>query len=306
MKIRIATFNCENLFARFRFNANFDPKDASLNGFTINNVTFDFYDHVKRLITGNALKKLNADVVVLQEVENLDVLQRFRSKFLGGFKAFPHLMLVDGNDPRFIDVAVLSKQPIVHARSYRQRKSSPSSRSFIFSRDCLEVDIDFNGTRITLFGNHFKSMIGGRSKTKKRRLGQVRAVKQIIEERFGTAQTGDAPFIVLGDFNDYIETGHESTSALPELVRWNQVENVVERRPQNDQWTHFYSKGNEYRQLDYILISKALKPKVTSVEIERRGMPKRATRYTGPRFQGVGQDNPKASDHCPVVVELNL
>ena len=305
MKIRIATFNCENLFARFRFN-DFEPGETTPDRFTINDVTFDIHDPVKRRITGKAIKELDADVVVLQEVENLDVLQRFRTKFLGGFKAFPHLMLVDGNDPRFIDVAVISKHPVVHARSYRQRKSSPSAHSFIFSRDCLEVDIDFGGKRLTLFGNHFKSMIGGRSKTKKRRLAQVRAVKQIIQERFGAAQPGDASFIVLGDFNDYIEVGDEDTSALPELVQWNQVDNAVERLPQDDRWTHYYSKGDEYRQLDYLLVSNSLKPRVTSVEIERRGMPKRAKKYTGPRFKGVGYDNPKASDHCPLLVELDL
>lgn len=39
-------------------------------------------------------------------------------------------------------------------------------------------------------------------------------------------------------------------------------------------------------------------------EVIRNGQPLRATRYTGPRFPGVGQDNPKASDHCPVVFEI--
>jgi exonuclease III len=58
--------------------------------------------------------------------------------------------------------------------------------------------------------------------------------------------------------------------------------------------------------LDYVLLSNVLTSKVTKVEIERGGMPKRAKKYTGPRFRGVGQDSPKASDHCPVVVELNI
>ncbi len=111
---------------------------------------------------------------------------------------------------------------------------------------------------------------------------------------------------MLGDFNDYIETGDVAASSLPDLVRWNQVENVVEQLPANDQWTHYYKGGNAYRQLDYILVSKSLSSLVTSVEIERRGMPKRAIRYDGRRFRGVGQDNPKASDHCPVLVELNV
>ncbi|MHC4401664.1 MAG: endonuclease/exonuclease/phosphatase family protein [Planctomycetota bacterium] len=305
MTIRIATFNCENLFARFRFRGNFSPNDASRDGFTINNVTFGFHDRAKRRITANAVKALNADVVALQEVENLDVLERFRSQFLGGFRAFPHVMLVDGNDPRFIDVAMLSKHPIVHARSYQHLKSSPRSRSFVFSRDCLEADVDFSGNLITFYVNHFKSMLGGRASTRRRRLGQVRAVRRIVTDQFGS-RPGSEPFVVLGDFNDYIEEGDEAASSLPELVQWNQVENVVERLDPTDRWTHFYPRENAYRQLDYILVSNALRRSVTSVEIERRGMPRRADRFTGRRFRGVGQNNPKASDHCPVVVELDI
>jgi endonuclease/exonuclease/phosphatase family metal-dependent hydrolase len=306
MKIRIATFNCENLFARFKFGANISPQDASLNGFDINDLAFSLHDPVKRTITGRAIKALKADVVVLQEVENLDVLKRFRTGFLGGFSAYPHVMLVDGNDPRFIDVAILSRYPIMHARSYQHVKTSPQARAFVFSRDCLEADINLDGKTITVFANHFKSMIGGRDKTREKRLVQVQTVKKIIEERFGKSNPGKKSFVVLGDFNDYLETGDEGASSLPELVQWKHVENVVARLDPAEQWTHFYAKGNEYRQLDYVLVSKSLKPKVTSVEIERRGMPLRATRFTGARFPGVGQDNPKASDHCPVVVELDI
>jgi endonuclease/exonuclease/phosphatase family metal-dependent hydrolase len=306
MKIRIATFNCENLFARFKFSADISPEEASRNGFTINNLAFTVHDPAKRIITAKAIKAIKADVVVLQEVENLDVLKRFRTDFLGGFGAFPHVMLVDGNDPRFIDVAILSRHPIIRARSHQQVKASPQARSFVFSRDCLEADIDFEGKVVTLFANHFKSMIGGRPQTREKRLSQVQTVKKIIQERFGSSNPGKKPFVILGDFNDYLEAGDEGSSSLPELVQWNHVENVVARLSPDEQWTHYYSKGNEYRQLDYILVSKSLKSKVTAVEIERRGLPLRATRFTGSRFPGVGQDNPKASDHCPVAVELDV
>ena len=56
----------------------------------------------------------------------------------------------------------------------------------------------------------------------------------------------------------------------------------------------------------FALVSKSLKSTVTAVEIERRGMPKRATEITETRFPGVGQSNPKSSDHCPLLVELDL
>jgi hypothetical protein len=38
----------------------------------------------------------------------------------------------------------------------------------------------------------------------------------------------------------------------------------------------------------------------------RKGQPLRANRYTGERFPGIGLDRPKASDHCPVVMELDV
>ena len=58
-------------------------------------------------------------------VENLDTLKRFRSQYLGGSKAYPYAVAIDGNDPRLIDIAVLSKQA---RRSTRDRASRASAR----------------------------------------------------------------------------------------------------------------------------------------------------------------------------------
>jgi len=41
-------------------------------------------------------------------------------------------------------------------------------------------------------------------------------------------------------------------------------------------------------------------------EIMGKGLPLAATRYDGERFPGVGQHEPIASDHCPVVMEISL
>lgn len=80
----------------------------------------------------------------------------------------------------------------------------------------------------------------------------------------------------------------------------------MERLPPEEQWTHFYDKGKEYRQLDYILLSKALDERARHPRptIMRQGLPLRATRYTGPRLPGVGLNRPKASDHAAVVVDI--
>lgn len=97
-------------------------------------------------------------MIALQEVENLDTLKRFRSEYLGGSRGYPFALAIDGNDPRLIDVAVLSKHPIVHARSYAHLREGSSA---LFSRDCLEVDVLVDRKRLTLFVQQYKSMMGG-------------------------------------------------------------------------------------------------------------------------------------------------
>ena len=115
-KVRIATFNVENLFARYNFIKNFDPVGGD--GFSVNDLAFNLYDDDSKKITAKTIKEAKADVVCLQEVENMEVLERFVSRYLGG-QDYKHRMLIDSHDPRRIDVAVISKLPIVHTTTYR-------------------------------------------------------------------------------------------------------------------------------------------------------------------------------------------
>ncbi|MFI6002490.1 endonuclease/exonuclease/phosphatase family protein [Streptomyces sp. NPDC051366] len=310
--LRLATFNVENLFARWRFNEGVNPAEANSRGWIVDQTHFTELGMDDKAITGAALREVHADVLALQEVENVDTLKHFRDRSLGGPTEYPYVAGVDGNDRRLIDVAVLSRLPITHIRSYQHLIDPASPTDQLFSRDCLEVDVEVGGSgtgaTVTLFVNHFKSMNGGRSQTRAKRERQSAAVMEIVRERFGHDSPGDHPFVVLGDLNDYLETNGDGSSGIDELVEWDQVENVVARLPEEEQWTHYWAGGNEYRQLDYLLPSTALAAAASAVtpEIFRNGTPLRAVRYKGPRIMGVGYDKPKASDHCPVIFELEV
>ena len=71
-----------------------------------------------------------------------------------------------------------------------------------------------------------------------------------------------------------------------------------------------FAKLETYNQLDYLMLSRHLStlPANTSTQpfVLRKGLPLRATRYKGARFDKVGQDRPKASDHCPVYMDVEL
>lgn len=316
-KVRIATFNAENLFARYRFNDE-TPGDIVTDGWKINDTKFSVYDETSKELTSLAIKEAKADILALQEIENHDVLKKFRTTFLGGYKTYPYTMLVSGNDPRLIDVAVMSKFPIKHARSYMHLRRK-DNKWWAFSRDCLEVDVAIkDGFNLTLFINHFKSMLdksdpkNGRKNTRAKRVEQSEKVMEIVKSRFGE-NPGNHLFIILGDLNDYLETDNQGTSGIKNLVEWDQIENVIDRLPKDERWTHYY-KGHQnsgdaaYKQLDYILPSKSISQANPDIlpEIIRNGMPLRASKYQGPRFEGIGQNKPKASDHCPFVFEIEV
>ncbi|TDB92440.1 endonuclease/exonuclease/phosphatase family protein [Actinomadura sp. 7K534] len=306
MSIRVATFNVENLFARFRFDAGVDPSTVSKDGWTVEKTAFHPLSLADKELTGAAVKELDADVLCLQEVENVDTLKHFRSRALGGRSAYPYVAGIDGNDPRLIDVAVMSRVPIVHVRTYQHLRVHETGSREVFSRDCLEVDVQWPGPGqvLTLFVQHFKSMMGGRAQTAPRRRAQARAVKQIILDRFGP-EPGAHPFIVCGDLNDFMQADDQGEPAIDDLVGWDQVVNVVDRLPEAERWTHFFKRRKHYTQLDYLLLSRSLAAANPGPpEIMRKGLPLRADRYPGPHFPGVGRDHPKSSDHCPVAMTL--
>ena len=298
MSIRVATFNAENLFARYRFREG--RETLAEVGFGINDLAFNLSVEESKRLTAKAIKEVNADILCLQEIENLHVLERFNSKYLGGERYF-HRLLIDSHDPRFIDVAVLSRYPFSCIRTHRDERNDANT-TWKFSRDCLEVDIKVGPKALSLYLNHFKSMMGGRSATKSRREEQAKRVAAIIDSRWKDKNYG-GNFIILGDLNDYPDAG----TSLSSLLNHRALVNVVTRLPADERWTHYWAGGNKYSQLDYLLLSRALAHSNQGKPgIMRRGLPYRAEEYTGTRFDTVGHDDPKASDHAPLYMDVDL
>ena len=294
--IRVGSFNVENLFSRFKFKSG--AKDQFGNDQLQRSLNFES----DKRITADALKKLNADVLALEEVEDIQTLEYFIKKYLPD-QGYEYRALIEGNDTRGIDVAIISRLPIIHLRSYKNDKNAAGE--LVFSRDCLEVTVQIptNSKKFKLYINHFKSMSGSREETAPKRRAQVERVLEIITTNHGQDLDQGKPFVVLGDFNDYID--NEQDSAIWPLVKHLGLSNPVELLPATEQWTHYWAGGNDYHQLDFVLLSSALQQGQIP-HVVREGQPTRATRYQGPRFAGVGYDRPKASDHCPLGVDILL
>ncbi len=122
------------------------------------------------------------DILILQEVENLNVLENLRIKFLKKHYPYPAI-LIDSVDPRGIDVAVLSKFKV-----QGRPKLHP-----LTSRGILEVELGLpDKSRAFVFAVHFPSQ---RSPFKKRKVA-LEKLNQLMNER-----TKDGLVIAGGDMN---------------------------------------------------------------------------------------------------------
>jgi endonuclease/exonuclease/phosphatase family metal-dependent hydrolase len=312
----------------------------------------------KRELTALAIAETRADLIVLQEVDNLGVLQPFFANYVHRMsdRRYGHFRLIDGNDARGIDVAFGARLDLfqdkrqVKARSHHERTFedlqvyTPEIAAFgikpddlLFNRDCLEVSLDFGTTELVLFMCHFKAIADredGRPLTQPLREAEAKAVRRIVQERFAE-NWREANWIIAGDLNDFTETIHSNgrvepavPSGLDPLLDDFAVNPVAALAP-NERWTFFWCPPGQgeprleeqHTQLDYLLLSPALAkanphPKI---ELLRRGLPYRVPLDPGhpdrsigylasraDRYPGVGFDRPKASDHCPLVIELDL
>ena len=110
-------------------------------------------------------------------------------------------------------------------------------------------------------------------------------------------------YAVVGDFNDYLE----GDSSITSLTSHKGLVDIGNRIDKTDRWTHYWSGGNQYKQIDFLLLSPQLAAQNPNApEIMRKGLPYRAEEYKGPRFDAIGESNPKASDHCPIYIDIDL
>src|SRR5262249_10536036 len=162
----------------------------------------------ERQLLAERIKAMDLDVLGVQEVEDIDTLRQFNRDDLNGL--YREVVLVEGNDPRLIDVGVLSKLPVGAVTSWQHTPDPDNPAQTLFSRDLLEVEIlkpDRSHRLFTLFNNHLKSHFvpfnvadpaaeADRANQLRRR--QCDAAAKIIAKQMRP----DSPFIVVGDMND--------------------------------------------------------------------------------------------------------
>ncbi|THV24911.1 endonuclease/exonuclease/phosphatase family protein [Peteryoungia ipomoeae] len=301
MTVRIATFNIENLITRFDFTGyrNQLRSDRVLKLFDIKSEGLYHQLEAARIVAATddtrqmsalAIADAAADILCLQEVDSMEALQAFEYGYLFRMvgSGYRQKYLVEGNDSRGIDVAVLMREETRFGEKIEVRDvTSHSALTYhdlglysvdlgpgvkpqdkIFKRDCLELDLRIGGRPLRLYVVHFKSMTGrgegdGRELTRPVREAEARAVRHIIENQCG-GRADRCNFMICGDMNDYQERveviGDRSSgfrfvvrdglkSALDVFSADGFAENVMNRRDALDRWTLYHARGPEEQHL---------------------------------------------------------
>jgi endonuclease/exonuclease/phosphatase family metal-dependent hydrolase len=369
MALRIATFNAENIMHRFDFSGyrNELLRDRTLQMLDVRDreqfeqleqASIVAHSDDKMQLTALAIADTRADIVCLQEVENIAVLNAFEYGYLYKMigRGYRHKYLAEGNDGRGIDVAVMTREETAHGDAIEftgmqshahlnytdldvfsdelsTMEEKPEER--IFRRDCLEIDFRIGGKPLTLYVVHFKSMgpgrngIDGRKWTMPVRKAEARAVRRIVENRFGKERAGRMRWMICGDMNDYREKiivggdrddGYtftpftEASFGFEPLLADGFSIDLVQRRAPMERWTLYHSQGPDFQhlcQLDYLFASPAFSERNPGSvpDIIRNGQPWRTPFPPGQevqRYPRIGWDRPKSSDHCPVAVTMNI
>ena len=256
--------------------------------------------------TARVIAYVGADVLAVIEADDRPALDRFNRDVLPlGFaengtqpRTYRHVMLVDGNDERGIDVGLLTRTryPIERVRSHvddRDSKDNP-----IFSRDCAEYEIPMpSGDPLLVLVNHFKSKgFGGQETSNAKRLQQARRVAKIYEQR---RADGWKRIAVLGDLNDTPDS-----KPLKPLVQDTDLQDVSEHANYRQETrTGTYGTGKD--KIDYLLLSPDLFARVEDAGLNRKGV------WHGPKVKNpwemldtMERDIHQASDHAAIWADL--
>lgn len=252
--------------------------------------------------TARVMTELDADILGVVEAESRPALMEFCDTVLRqqGGPDYAHIMLIDGNDSRGIDVGIMTKRDF-QIGEMRSHVDDFANGERIFSRDCPEFEITLpGGDSILVLVNHFKSKGYGlpAASTARRRL-QAARVAEIYQQR---RNEGYGYIAIMGDLNDF-----PASAALEPLLKDTDLQDISEH-PGFDNSGHIGTYGlcNPNDKIDYLLLSPELFASVARGGVVRLGMWPGSQPVRWDVFDSVERPIDAASDHAALWVDVDL
>ncbi len=215
--LKVLNWNVHNLFN--------DQNDSAAPDETVES-TAAYQNHLDAIAA--VISALDPDVAILTEVENQSTLDDLNAK-LGN--AYVAATVVEGNDPRGVDIAGLSKVAFSGVVSHKDDMFTQvglPAPTYTFARDAVEFHLTFEGQDIVLVGVHYRSK--GPPDDADKRLAEAQRSRAIADELL--AGDPNLAVAVLGDFNDLPDSPPykavagsspvfvDAAASVPEVDRW--------------------------------------------------------------------------------------
>lgn len=242
-----------------------------------------------------SLKEINSDVIAMQEVESKETLSNFLNKYVPelGYK----VVLIEGNDERGIDVALVTKLEILNVKSHKDVKFpviGQPNQTQVFQRDLLQVELKAsNGYTFTAFVGHLKSKHGG-AESDLIRKAEATKISEIISEF--RSENPNANFVLMGDFNDTIN----SIPLKPILESNLKFNDIIKEDLGTGKEVYTYHPVKFRERIDYMLVSPSMKNEYIKGSVKINKFP-----------EDMSNENKKwifyeASDHLPVTAKFSI
>lgn len=296
--VRVAAFNVENLFDAV--------DDPTLQGEYDDMTMVTKPSRVEAI--ADAIRRLDADVLCIEEIEGMDALKWFRDNYLKGM-GYDHAISVEVGYYRGVEQACLSRFPITSHATYVQEDLSDmdakrdgqgwagkkADQGAKFQRSPLRVDVDVNGYPLTLFAVHYKA--GGKEFEYHREsevLQTLEFVDAILKENPA------ANVAVLGDFN-----ATPSMKAAKVLADGGMRSAYDFRGVKKGNTKDLYTTHDSGRAIDYIFMSPGLAQDAVDGSFFVLSVMHPASDYDwrkDPEKEKVPAGY--ASDHCPIAIDI--
>lgn len=235
LEFKVATYNVENLFDAQREGGEYEEYIPN-NKHGWNEAMLQIkIAHIARVISD-----IDADIIVLAEIENKAVLQRLNAAL--GSKAYPYLFYPNKKERVNIETALLSHFPIEKTSTITMRDQA---------RGIHRVTVTVDNKPLDLYLNHWPAY----REKEDERLVYAKTLHNVLEKE------SKREYILLGDFNSpYQEQkGHWGMGLVTFLQAGDKnapLYNLWYELPQERRYSHSY--GKEKVTLDHIIIPKTL------------------------------------------------
>ncbi len=231
-RLRVATWNVERFF------------DVVCDSGGCNDESFESIPSVEDFAAradqiAQSIEALDADVVLLQEIENENCIDALKARLGGTYTVFE---LGEVRQAGSLDTAVLARGELLEVKTHRQNPiDHPVGGTTRFIREFLEVHVEIEGQHVIAFSAHFKSQ---RNDDPNQRLAEARAARELMLE--AADEHSDALVVLGGDLNS--APGEPAIEAMEE---GGELQRVAEELAL-DGWT--YSGAGRVQAIDHIYL----------------------------------------------------